>query len=91
MKKIVLDIETNAIEDWENLTDLETIHCVSMMDLETGQMHSYNSQTPGEIANAMSIIGAADLVIGHNSIGFDWPALLKMDAGRRAFVWTHPL
>ena len=81
MKKIVLDIETNAIEDWENLTDLETIHCISMMDLETGQMHSYNSQTPGEIANAMSIIGAAEIVIGHNSIGFDWPALLKMDVG----------
>ena len=60
MKKIVLDIETNAIEDWENLSDLKTIHCISMMDLETGQMHSYNSQTPGEIANAMSIIGASE-------------------------------
>ena len=79
MKKLVLDIETNAIEDWENLSDLKTIHCISMMDLETGQMNSYNSQTPGEITNAMSIIGAADIVIGHNSIGFDWPALLKMD------------
>ena len=79
MSKLVIDIETNAIHDWENLTDLETIHCISILNLDSGQMRSYNSQTQGAIATAMTIIGAADIVIGHNAIGFDWPALLKKD------------
>lgn len=79
MNKLVIDIETNAIYDWENLTDLKTIHCICILDVATGTMHSYNSQTPGAIAEAMTVMGAADVVIGHNSIRFDWPALLKMD------------
>ena len=81
MNKLVFDIETNAISDWENLTDLETIHCICLMDLSTGKIHSYNSQMSGAINTAMDIIAAADVVIGHNSIGFDWPALLKMGLG----------
>tara|TARA_R110002167_G_scaffold10085_2_gene46466 strand:+ start:1474 stop:3327 length:1854 start_codon:yes stop_codon:yes gene_type:complete len=88
MKKLVLDIETNAIHDWENLTDLKTIHCICLMDIATGTMHSYNSQTPGSLETAMSVIGDADVVIGHNSIRFDWPALLKMD--KEGFLSNNP-
>jgi DNA polymerase-1 len=88
MKKLVLDIETNAIHDWENLTDLKTIHCICLMDVATGTMHSYNSQTPGSLETAMSVIGDADVVIGHNSIRFDWPALLKMD--KEGFLSNNP-
>ena len=79
MNRLIIDIETNAIYDWENLTDLKTIHCISILDDATGTMRSYNSQTPGEIEKAMTVIGAADVIVGHNAIRFDWPALLKMD------------
>ena len=79
MKKLIVDIETNAIKDWERLTDLHTIHCICLQDVDTGKLYAYNSQTEGSIARALEIIGAADTVIGHNAIGFDWPALLKMD------------
>ena len=30
----------------------------------------------------MEIIGASDTIIGHNAIGFDWPALVKMDKNK---------
>lgn len=79
MKKIVIDIETNAIECWATLKGLKTIHCISILDTATGEMTSYNSQIKGGIDTAFSVIGAADVIIGHNSIGFDWPAMLKMD------------
>ena len=79
MKKIVIDIETNAIECWSTLKGLKTIHCISILDTATGNITSYNSQIKGGIETALNVIGAADVIIGHNSIGFDWPAMLKMD------------
>ena len=79
MKKLIVDIETNAITDWERLTDLHTIHCICLQDVDTGKLYSYNSQTEGALQRAFEIIGAAHQIIGHNAIGFDWPALLKMD------------
>ena len=85
MNRLIIDIETNAIYDWENLTDLKTIHCISILDDATGTMRSYNSQTPGEIEEAMAVIGAADVIVGHNAIRFDWPALLKMDSVRSRY------
>ena len=77
MKKIIVDIETNAIKDWEKLTDLHTIHCISIMDITTKKVYSYNTQTKGALERALELIGSADTIIGHNAIGFDWPALLK--------------
>ena len=38
MKKIVIDIETNAIECWATLKGLKTIHCISILDTATGEM-----------------------------------------------------
>ncbi len=82
MKKLIVDIETNAIKDWERLTDLHTIHCICIQDADTGELYSYNSQTEGALERAMEIIGASDTIIGHNAIGFDWPALVKMDKNK---------
>lgn len=79
MKKLVIDIETNAIECWATLKGLNTIHCISILDTATEEMTSYNSQVAGSLEKAFEIIANAHVIIGHNSIGFDWPALLKMD------------
>jgi DNA polymerase-1 len=90
MKKLIVDIETNAITDWENLSDLHTIHCIVLMDCETEKLYSYNSQTEGAIERAIDLIAAADSIVGHNAIGFDWPALVHwtkskgMDPGQLA-------
>ncbi len=39
-----IDIETNAINDWLNLTDLETVHCLCVMQNGGDGCLSYNSQ-----------------------------------------------
>jgi DNA polymerase-1 len=80
MTKLIVDIETNAIHDWENLTDLKEVHCIALLDesSENEEVHSYNSQTPGALERAADLVGAADVIIGHNLIGFDWPALVKI-------------
>jgi hypothetical protein len=38
MKTLFFDIETNAIEDWSNLSDLKTVHCLSIYDPTTPKM-----------------------------------------------------
>tara|TARA_Y100000361_G_scaffold51081_1_gene44588 strand:+ start:3594 stop:5468 length:1875 start_codon:yes stop_codon:yes gene_type:complete len=80
MKTLIVDIETNGIQDWERLTDLSVVHCVALMDVNSpgGEVYSYNSQTPGALERAADLIGAADAIVGHNMINFDWPALSKM-------------
>lgn len=90
MKRLIFDIETNAIKDWERLTDLHTIHCISIMDMKTEKVYSYNSQTKGAIERALEILGSADTIIGHNSIGFDWPALLKWSNNSEALTIDQP-
>ena len=90
MKRLIFDIETNAIKDWERLTDLHTIHCISIMDMKTEKVYSYNSQTKGAIERALEILGSADTIIGHNAIGFDWPALLKWSNNSEALTIDQP-
>ncbi len=86
MKKLIVDIETNAISDWERLSDLHTIHCIVLLDCETGELYSYNSQTLGAVERAIELIAAAETIIGHNAIGFDWPALVHWTKN----VWGNP-
>ena len=40
----VIDIETNAINDWARLSDLEIVHCLCLYDTHDQQVHRYNSQ-----------------------------------------------
>jgi len=67
---LVFDIETNSLLD-----DLDTIHCISAYDLVTGK------QTTARGDNCLSIrplLENADVLIGHNIIDFDIPALRKV-------------
>ena len=73
----VIDIETNAIEDWTNLTDLHTIHCLCLYDTHDQQIHRYNTQK-GDIEDGIEHLKQCDLLVAHNGIGFDYPALNKM-------------
>jgi DNA polymerase I len=75
MKTLFFDIETNAIEDWSNLTDLHTVHCLSIYDPTTPKMITYHG---AGIQNGLQELAKADRIVGHNVIGFDLPALSKM-------------
>ena len=75
MKTLFFDIETNAIEDWSNLSDLHTVHCLSIYDPTTLKMITYHG---AGIQNGLQELAKADRIVGHNVIGFDLPALSKM-------------
>lgn len=71
MKNIAFfDIETNAIEDWTKLSDLETVHCLAIHD-NTGT-HAFSGES---VPAGLQRLQKYDAIIGHNSIGFDLPAL----------------
>ena len=73
------DIETNGIEDWATLSDLEAIHCLVVIDQNgTGRYRADN------LLEGLKRLGAADTIIGHNAIGFDAIALWKM------YGFRHP-
>ena len=75
MKTLFFDIETNKIEDWSNLTDLHTVHCLSIYDPTIPKMITYHG---AGIQNGLQQLAKADRIVGHNVIGFDLPALSKM-------------
>lgn len=75
MKTLFFDIETNAIEDWSNLSDLKTVHCLSIYDPTTPKMITYHG---AGITNGLNELAKAERIVGHNVLGFDIPALGKL-------------
>ena len=75
MHSIIIDIETNAIEDWRELSDLKEIHCIVIR--YKNLVETYNHQK-GNIDEGLDEISLADEVIGHNAMAFDIPALKKL-------------
>jgi len=70
-KKIYLfDIESNGL--YESITQ---VWCMWIFDVETGERWGFR---PHEIANGIIKLKEADIVVGHNIIDFDLPALMKM-------------
>ena len=67
------DIETNAIEDWTKLSDLKTVHCLAIHD-NTGT-YAFSGES---VITGLERLKKYDAIVGHNSIGFDYPALYKM-------------
>jgi DNA polymerase-1 len=69
--KLFLDIETNMIEDWIHMTDLKTLHCIVV---------SVDGAEPRQVtaSQLIELCGIAEIVIGHNIMAFDLPALQKL-------------
>ena len=68
--KLILDVETNGF-----LEKLDTIHCMVFKDIDTGKVYSYN---PGQLDEGLQLLKKATLLVGHNLLGFDIPALAKV-------------
>jgi len=75
MHTIVIDIETNGIEDWRELSDLKEIHCLVIR--QGDEVRRFNSQE-NNIEEGLKEIELADVVVGHNAQGFDIPAIKKL-------------
>lgn len=75
--RLVLDLESNGL-----LPRLDRIHCIVLRDLDTGNIISCADQ-PGyhSLEMALDFIREATLIVGHNVIKFDIPALKKIYPG----------
>lgn len=65
--RLAFDIETNGLLD-----TMDTIHCIAAQDVDTGAVYSWR---PHEIAEGVEFLSNADVLIGHNVIKFDIPAI----------------
>ena len=68
--RLVIDIETNGF-----LADLTTIHCIVAYDLDTTTLYRFR---PKEIREGIALLQSADVLIAHNGIKFDIPAIQKL-------------
>lgn len=67
MARYIFDIETNGLLD-----QLDRVHSLVLLEVDSGEVHSF---TPENIREGVDLLMQADMIIGHNVIGFDIPAL----------------
>ena len=68
--RFIFDCETNGLLD-----ELNCIHSLVLKNIDTGEKHSFS---PGSIEQGVKMLMAADLIVGHNVIDFDVPAITKV-------------
>ncbi len=77
---LVFDLETDGLLD-----DVTKIHCLVIYDSEDDTTCIYNDQGSQEpIVRGVQRLEDADVLVGHNIIGFDLPVLQKI------YLWFDP-
>jgi len=66
--QLVFDVETNGFLDKVDFK----IHCIVFKDIKTNKVYKYN---PDNLNECLELLNKAELLIGHNILGFDLPAL----------------
>lgn len=68
------DVETNGL-----LHELDTIHCLVLRNIETGEIHSCADQEGYiPIQHGLDLLEKASQIVGHNTLNFDYRALRKV-------------
>ena len=81
MKTIVFDIEANGLVNLEldnkgrAAQRADRVHCIVCIDADTGETWTFR---PDEVQNAEAILDTADVIAGHNIIGYDLPCMRKL-------------
>jgi hypothetical protein len=71
---LIFDIETNGL-----LYNVSAVHCLVIYDTETDKTMVFNDEGSADpIIRGVQILEDADLVAGHNIIGYDLPVLRKL-------------
>lgn len=77
---LVFDLETDGLLD-----DVTKIHCIVIYDSETDQTLHYNDEGNTEpIVRGVQRLEDADVLVGHNIIGYDIPVIHKV------YPWFNP-
>lgn len=78
-KRVIFDIETNGLLPEQGATGvfaMDKIHCIVIMDIDTGEIIDYvNNDEENDLAEGVQVLMEADLLIGHNILDFDIPAI----------------
>ena len=77
---LIFDLESDGLLD-----DVTRIHCLVIYDSETDQTLVYNDEGDQEpIVRGVQVLEEADIICGHNVIGYDLPVLQKI------YPWFQP-
>jgi DNA polymerase-1 len=76
MLRAIFDIEADGL-----LMTARKVHCLSVLDLQTGDVSGFG---PSGVGEGLDLLRSYDRIIGHNCIAFDMPVL------RRLFGFSHP-
>ena len=77
---LVFDLESNGL-----LNDVTKIHCLVIYEQETDQTIVYNDEGNLEpITRGVQRLEDAEIIVGHNIIGYDIPCL------RKIYPWFSP-
>jgi len=77
---LVFDLETDGL-----INDLTKIHCLVIYDSDTDTTIVYNDQGNEEpIVRGVQRLEDADVIVGHNKIGYDIPVI------RKIYPWFMP-
>ena len=68
--RLLFDIEADGL-----LLTISKIHCIVIYNIDTNKTTQYGPELIGE---AIQYLKQADVLIGHNLIGYDLPALWKI-------------
>lgn len=70
--KLLFDIETNGLPR----QGLDHIHCVVVKDIDTEEVFRFNDTgSANSVTNGITLLQEADVLIGHNIVGFDLPVI----------------
>lgn len=67
---LIFDLETNGL-----LPAVSVIHCIGVLDLDTGEKRLFG---PHEIEEGLEVLSQAGTLIGHNIQGYDIPVVQKL-------------
>ena len=71
---LVFDIETNGL-----LHGVSDIHCIAIYDNQKEETFVFNNQgDQPPITEALDWLSSADVIVGHNIIGYDLPVIRKL-------------
>ena len=73
MTATIFDIETSAIDNFRTLEGLECIHCLVIR--QGDRVDSYHGDN---LEQGLDLLRMADVIVGHNAIGFDIPAIQRL-------------
>jgi DNA polymerase-1 len=73
--RLLFDIETNGLPR----QGMDCVHCIVTKNLDTGEVLRYNDVgTHESVTTGVNILAEAEVLIGHNIVGFDIPAIQQI-------------